>query len=91
MGKAQSKYKKFIESCQCDDDSFSLTKGSDSSPYALCFAIFGYKLILADSVINKNCKIWDKNLRLGLKLKRAERIQIVNLNFDKEYLFHQDH
>jgi hypothetical protein len=77
---------RFIESCEKNDKSYSLTLNSDSSPYALCFAIFGYHLLLKKNVIENNRLCWDKQLRHNLTLKRSERLGLVDIKRDKSYL-----
>ena len=43
--KAKKDYFNFINLMKIKDDEYSFTYGSKSSPYALCFAIFGYNLL----------------------------------------------
>ena len=80
-----SNYLKFINSCRFDN-SFRLTPLSDITPYALCFAIFGYHLIGKRDVLKNNQECWNKFLRSNLNNKRNERIKHADLSVDKPYL-----
>jgi hypothetical protein len=52
----------------------------------LVFAIFGYRLIQADDVIEANREIWDIKLRDGLAALQVERERVTPLTLDKPYL-----
>jgi hypothetical protein len=77
---------RFINSCKNIDNSFRLTPRADASSYALCFAIFGYRLVQADDIINQNRDIWDRKLREGLIMSQALRERKARLSQDKPYL-----
>ena len=59
-------YRSFIESCNVENE-FKLTTNSEISPYALCFAIFGYQLLKDKKTINKNKEEWIKLLLSNIK------------------------
>lgn len=83
---ARFRYRHFIDSCKDLHYSFSLTPRAESSAYALCFAIFGYHLLLATDVIDSYRGEWDHQLRADLTQKRIERSAVASLSHDKPYL-----
>jgi hypothetical protein len=83
---ARSGFYQFINSCKHGDNCFSLTPRGDVSPYAMCFAIFGYRLMRADDIIEKYRDIWDQKLREGLTMLQAKREREAQLSQDKPYL-----
>jgi hypothetical protein len=83
---AKNGFYRFINSCKHFDNSFSLTPHADVSSYALCFAIFGYRLLQADDIIDINRDIWDRKLRKGLNMLQAMREREARLFQDKPYL-----
>ena len=82
---AKIEYYRFIKSC-CIEEEYRLTPRSEVSPYALCFAIFGYNLLGCKQKIEENKVYWNMLIRRGLELKREERKYLGNLNRDKPYL-----
>ena len=80
-------YLSFINSCRVNDFEFSLTKNSDTSPFALCFAIFGYNLILNKELPDKKKHYWSeiikKNLDEKLSLCKKNNVNII---VNKPYL-----
>jgi hypothetical protein len=83
--KSKSEYLRFINLCRAGDE-FRLTPKSDISPYALCFAIFGYHLIGCTQKIYENKRHWDMLIRRELELKRKARSYSKEPNSDKPYL-----
>jgi hypothetical protein len=79
-------YIRFIGECADIDGTYRLTSRADPSSYALCFAIFGYRLMKAEEVIDANREVWDRKLREGLTMLQVEREKAVLLNQDKPYL-----
>lgn len=77
-------YRSFIESCNVDNE-FKLTTNSEKSPYALCFAIFGYQLLKDEKTINKNREKWIKLLLSNIK-KYKENLRDDEIYFTKPYL-----
>lgn len=83
---ARSGYRKFINKCSESDGVFRLTAYADSSSYALCFAIFGYKLLCDYDVIDTHRVIWDRKLRSALLVHKSIRERQNFLTEDKPYL-----
>ena len=83
---ARNHYRQFLEKCHTDDGQFLLTRYSEPSPYALCFAIFGYRLLYAEDVIDQQRVVWDRMLRTGLSALREQRLKFAKLQSDKSYL-----
>ena len=78
-------YKKFIDSCMCNNE-FKLTPNSEVSPYALCFAIFGYHLIKDKDMVDKNKEIWVNYLINNLNSVKINIMSADNLILSKPYL-----
>lgn len=81
-------YHKFIFKCLLEGNEFSLTEDDDSSsPYALCFAIFGLNLLNDRHTLISNKSYWNLLLRKNIDKFKANRILLaINLNTDKPYL-----
>lgn len=60
--KVQSSVLDFVDSCQYNDLSFRLTRNSDTSPFALCFAIFNYHLLGCSDKLSRYRSIWTSTL-----------------------------
>lgn len=86
LGEARLRYRNFIDSCEDINVKFRLTPRADASAYALCFAIFGYRLLLATDVIDRYRELWDQQLRADLAEKKFERSKVASLSQDKPYL-----
>jgi hypothetical protein len=85
-GNIRAGYAGFIASCRAGDG-YSLTPGAPVSPYALCFAIFGWQLLRQDEVLTTHRQLWDRELRNGLATFRARRLVTHStLVRDKAYL-----
>ena len=69
--KAKKDYFNFINLMKIKDDEYSFTYGSKSSPYALCFAIFGYNLLCQKEFITNN-----KNLLTAKLIKNLHKKKI---------------
>lgn len=78
-------YNDFIDSCQYDEKSFRLTKNSESSCFALCFAIFGYHLIGRTDVLIKNKDLWCSTIINSLLIERKNK-ETISLATNKSYL-----
>ena len=68
---ARLRYSQYISACLRSDGEYCLTPSSDASSYALCFAIFGYKLLHAQDMIDEHRENWDQKLRDGLKAHKS--------------------
>jgi hypothetical protein len=86
LNDARFRYRRFIDECRESDGVFRLTPHADSSSYALCFAIFGYKLVQAYDVIDSHRVIWDRRLRDNLVVQKSIRERQNSLSKDKPYL-----
>lgn len=83
---ARSAYSRFISTCQASPREFRLTPRADSSPYALCFAIFGRYLLRELDVIDAHRSTWDAELRTSIRLLRAQRPAGADLRRDKAFM-----
>lgn len=83
---ARNRCRRFIDGCRAVDGKFQLTPRSDSSAYALCFAIFGYQLLQVQDVIEEYREEWDRMLRHNLCAQHKERSRVAELTHDKAYL-----
>lgn len=81
-----SSYKEFMLSCRHDETHFSLTPNTKSSPFALCFAIFGSHLIRKTEEIFINTEKVIVQLKTNLEKYRNFRSTQTDLKFDKPYL-----
>ena len=80
----RNNYGMFIDSCYVNEKGYKLTKKSDISPYALCFAIFGKYLIGDDIFLERNKNLFNNLLRSNIVKKREECKK--NLCLSKPYL-----
>ena len=79
-------YARFVASCQ-KGNQYALTPEGNPSPYALCFAIFGWNLLKRKDVLTENRLQWNKTLRDNLNASRDHRLTHgVDLSRDKPYL-----
>lgn len=86
IDQAREKYKRFLESLVYDD-SFKLTAASETSPFARCFAIFGFHLVQYTERLSSNTEYLALSIRKDLDSFRGERRKAgVCLKFDKPYL-----
>jgi hypothetical protein len=81
----KASYRKFIDRC-AKQGSFCLTSNADTSPYALCFAIFGLQLLKDEQALTQHAQRWDEQLREGLAAVREQRQKVTALGQDKAYL-----
>jgi hypothetical protein len=79
-------YMKFLLGCRHQESLYSLTPGSDISPFALCFAIFGAHLIGQLDNIFKDRKMVKLKLIHNLKKYKCIRLKVSDLQIDKAYL-----
>lgn len=86
LSEARLRYRRFIDSCQDNFSGFCLTPRADTSAYALCFAIFGYRLLQATDVIDAHRDVWDRKLRDSLVALKLKRRLVATLANDKPYL-----
>lgn len=86
LSDARRSYLQFIHSCQHADAAFGLSPLAEPSPYALCFAIFGFQLIRDEQSIRTNTALWDSALRFNIEKMRLFRRKYSDLRKDKPYL-----
>lgn len=86
LPRARDAYARFIALCADEDGGYRLTPNAASSPYALCFAIFGLHLLRDSRSFAANGARWDQLLRQGLAQVRQQRRAVANLGHDKFYL-----
>ena len=86
LDESRFRYRRFIDQCRGADGLFRLTPKADSSSYALCFAIFGYKLLREHDAIDANRLTWDRYLRDELYEQKCIRERHNSLLTDKPYL-----
>ena len=86
LDKSKSNYLNFINSCNLGDGNFLFTKNSDSSPFALCFGIFGYTLLRENLLIEKNCDVWSQKLKSSVRAVRSKHSDLKIISRDKSYL-----
>lgn len=83
---ARSRYRRFIEACASADGGFRLTPRSDCSPYATCFAIFGYRLLQEQQLLAAGRDSWTEMLRQALLERREATAKVADIRCDKSYL-----
>lgn len=83
---ARVQYRAFIDRCRAPDGLYRLTPRADSSPYALCFAIFGLHLLQEREQLQLNAGHWDELLRSALRTFKLEREAKTQLGRDKAFL-----
>jgi hypothetical protein len=85
LEQAKKRYRTYIDSTRQGEFDFALTPLAESTPYARCFAVFGYGLLCDDLESSADglaqCMVYDLNA-----LKRAREKISSNLNNDKPYL-----
>ena len=87
LSKVRANYYNFICQCYAGEGQYKLTTCSESTPYALCFAIFGLQLLQEREIIKKNCELFDSILRDNLSKFHNKRIADgVDLHTDKAFL-----
>jgi len=83
---ARNQYMSFLESLS-DDDLFRFTSASEITPYARCFAIFGFHLLQCDERLSVSADSLSSAIRKDLDLFRDKRkFSGACLKFDKPYL-----
>jgi hypothetical protein len=82
----KDRYRAYISSCATVDKEFRLTSISDVSPYALCFAIFGYWLIKDLKTLDKFGDHWSDLLQKSLYEYYSRRNNFAVDSYDKPYL-----
>jgi len=87
VNSSRKSYLTFVQSLETDNVSFQFTSKSELTPYARCFAIFGYHLLLETERLQLNVEDLVFAIRRDLDSMRQKRISMgVRLNCDKPYL-----
>ncbi|WP_416652645.1 hypothetical protein [Candidatus Pseudothioglobus sp. Uisw_086] len=85
--KSKKMYDDFIDKCYQPYEGYRLTPKSETSPYALCFAIFGKHLIGKMQSINNEIDFFDSLLRSNIKQYKEKCISLDrDIHSDKGYL-----
>jgi hypothetical protein len=87
LNKASEGYKQYLRGISSDNGRCRLTRNSRSTPYARCFAIFGFHLLCEKQFLESNKDVLVKGIIEDLKnLKRERRSVGKSLCEDKPYL-----
>lgn len=76
----------FLKKCRTDTGLYKLTTKSDSSPFALCFAVFLYQLIGCLNNIKSDFPFLSDQIAKEIYLLKKKRERIVDLKTDKVFL-----
>ena len=83
----KSRYLDFINSTHVNGNVYRLTTQADPSPFARCFALFGYNLLQQEHMYVPTADSWANDIRQDLKkYKEKRQSQVDNLLVDKAYL-----
>jgi len=81
------RYSRYIDGLTEGDTGFRLTCCAEASPYARCFALFGFHLLCKKDKLENGADRWASVIREDLDRVRHERTTAgVDLAFDKPYL-----
>lgn len=81
------KYFSFIQSCKVTETEYRFSEFSESSPFALCFALFGYNLLSKTELLQKHTEAIHSTLRTNLERYKTQRMQnCPDIRFDKPFL-----
>ena len=85
LEQAKIRYRSFIDSTRLGDLDFGLTPRSDSTPYARCFAVFGYALLCIQ--LDDSADALAQSMVRDLDTMKRSRTEVgIDLLFDKPYL-----
>ncbi len=83
----RERYAEFILACRvAQPSSYSLTPGAPQTPFALCFAVFGLRLLRETLFLENHRAEYSKLIRENLASYCIERNKIGDLSHDKPYL-----
>ena len=87
IASARSRYAKFLEATAAEPGRFRLTIRAEPTPYARCFAVFGFQLLEDQARLARNAGAWSEAIRADLSEVRRKRAAAgANLSTDKPYL-----
>ncbi len=85
LEKARNRFRVFIDSTRRGEFDFALTPRAECTPYARCFAVFGYGLLCDE--IKDSADGLARNMVRDLDVLKASRVKFgLNLSNDKPYL-----
>ena len=84
--KVRKNYFDFLCACETKNGDFRLTRNSDTTPFALCFAIFGFHLLNQNKTIVDKAEVFEKKLRSNLLTYKKKRESFTELAYDKQFL-----
>ena len=77
LSSARAEYASFLRRQEVGPGKYAFALGDQTeSPFALCFAIFGYHLLGMTEEIASRRAVWDENLRKSLESYRQERLRV---------------
>jgi hypothetical protein len=79
-------YFDFLCACEARNGEYRLTKNSDTTPFAFCFAIFGYHLLKHDKILAEKADAFEEKLRSNLAIYIKKRESTSELAYDKPFL-----
>lgn len=80
-------YFTFIQKCKVNNDEYLFSQNSESSPFTLCFAIFGLNFLKKNDQLITYKDILHQTLRNNLEKYKAFRINFTDeLRFDKPFM-----
>jgi len=87
VNEARVSYLEFIKSTNISGHTYRLTLNAEPSPYARCFALFGYALLQQESLYLSDAKSWALAIKNDLKdYQNHRKTQVDDLLKDKAYL-----
>lgn len=85
VSRACNGYLDYIRSCAVGD-SFRMNRHSETTPFALCFAIFGLRLLKMNEELARNADSFAEKLKKNLFAYRTERQAAADIATDKPFL-----
>lgn len=87
IARARERYAAFLESTAAESGRFRLTVRAEPTPYARCFAVFGFQLLQDHDRLARHAEKWSRAIRADLDKARIARAAAgANLAADKPYL-----
>jgi len=84
--KARKHYFEFLRACETKNGDYRLTRRSDTTPFALCFAIFGFHLLKHNKALANKADVFEQKLRSNLAIYKTKRESFTELAYDKLFL-----
>jgi len=84
---ARSRYATYVESTAAESSGFRLTVRAEPTPYARCFAVFGFQLLQDHNRLARDADRWSRAIRADLDAVCRKRSAAgAHLSADKPYL-----